>query len=191
MKNILYILTLILLGCTPKKAEPPVEKAKIEIINTVTWNEQQNPKTIDDDKNNSGAEQESIVYETPKGLSFADNKHQKAHVQTKRYYMIVGSFTDYENAVKLHESIEGSEIISPSENVTRVALASFVRLDDAMAAIKQYREKNPKVAAWLFWRNLYFHANFLRKWCKHTLATKTVFINGTKTAKTNFPFRIT
>ncbi len=152
MKKILYILTLALLGCTPKKAEPPVEKAKIEIINTVTWNEQQSPKTIDDDENNSGAEQESIVYETPKGLSFADNKHKKAHVQTKRYYMIVGSFTDYENAVKLHESIEGSEIISPSENVTRVALASFENLDDAMAAIKQYREKNPQVAAWLYYK---------------------------------------
>lgn len=66
-----------------------------------------------------------------------------------RYYLIVGSFKDFENSKKLSKKLEGSEIIDGQNSFQRVAKAAFDNKQEALKALKQYRKKHSKKAAWL------------------------------------------
>lgn len=89
-------------------------------------------------------------YKKPKVTTFDDAKPQPYN-DRKKYYMIVGSFKDYENALKMIEKYEGSQLLDSNSDYKRVSVASFNTLEDAVEAIRQYRSKYPKQPVWLYY----------------------------------------
>ena len=70
----------------------------------------------------------------------------------KGYYLIVGSFQEYQNAKKLHKSLTGSEILIPFKKYNRVAKAFYKDRGTAVQARNKYRTSHKNVAAWILYQ---------------------------------------
>ena len=88
-------------------------------------------------------------YQEPKSVSSKElNSKENEFEQT--YYLIVGSFQDYENAMKMIKEFKGSEILQANDDVKRVSIAKLNGLNEAVEALKYFKEKYPDIPAWLY-----------------------------------------
>jgi cell division protein FtsN len=88
-------------------------------------------------------------YIKPSGVSSKNADDFKSR-PTGKYYLIVGSFKDYENAVKIKQMIEGSVIIYSDDNLKRVAKDSFSSREEAIQVVTEYKKNNPNSIVWLY-----------------------------------------
>ncbi len=145
---LLVVMTLTLFACNKNK--------KKDSDKNQTNTEQTDTKDL---KDTTQAEVKDTTQTEVKDQTTenTDVKKEEKEVKVdKKYYLIVGSFQEYQNALKLNKRLiengEESEIMIPVNKFNRVAKKVFNNKKDAVAAKDAFRKANPKVAAWLFYQ---------------------------------------
>lgn len=149
IKTIYLLLLFIVFSC-----QPQVEKTNEELDSILTERKRRIDSILKLAEKRKKHRQLSYkeydsVYQEPKSANTKDLKSSENH-QGKAYYLVVGSFKDYENAIAMIEEFEGSEILQGADNINRVSIAKLNNMEEAVEALRYFKSKYPDVQAWLY-----------------------------------------
>ncbi len=97
-------------------------------------------------------DEKPVVEETPKveETPQVDNSQGRQ----KRYYIVVGSFRKYGNAKRLNSYFRSkgykTMVLPKTNELNRVAIASYVNLNVARRSVKSLREKHNNYTFWVY-----------------------------------------
>jgi len=153
-KTIFILVALISLFCVSCKRDKKDKTAKNQ--DTIVYPSYEDYKPVETDQtlldstelnNNS----ETAFTEDDKG----NLTPQTGETKGSKYYVVVGSFKNYDNAVKLQKKFEGLgytvEILPNTTTYNRVSVSSFTDKPSAVTDVKSLRTKHNDASFWIFY----------------------------------------
>jgi cell division protein FtsN len=146
--SIFLVLCIYLTACNTKET-PDLKDASYFIDST---KRNQRAKNID-------PAQDSVSGQFKKPTSASDRTETKVKPQVKRspkYYLIVGSFKDFNNAKKfssnLAQSGQTAEVLDKQDNLNRIAFKMFTNKKQAISELIKYKQDHKDSTAWILFK---------------------------------------